>query len=90
MIKMIGAETCISQTMVLDPPCARKAVKNVSPGILIRKSITSLILSEGNEKIKIIIITTQRARIKQTGKRRTFQASVALPESRLYAFKYSQ
>lgn len=52
MIKMIVAESGARQTMVLDLQCALKAVKNVSPGILIRKSITYLILSEGNEKIR--------------------------------------
>lgn len=66
---MIAAESCVCQTMVLlDLLCVLKAVKNVSPSILIRKSITYLILSEENERIKIIIIT-QTTRIKQTGKR---------------------
>lgn len=52
MIKMIAAESCICQTMVLDLLGSLKAVKNVSPGILIRKSITYLILRQENERIK--------------------------------------
>lgn len=50
-VKMTAAESGARQT-VLDSPCALRAVENVSPGILIRKSITYLILSEGNEKIR--------------------------------------
>ena len=50
MIKMIAAESCICQTMVLDFLCSLKAVKNVSPGILIKKSITYLILKEEKER----------------------------------------
>ena len=49
MIEMITAESCAGQTMVSDLQCALKAVKNVLPSTLIRKS---LILSEGNEKIR--------------------------------------
>lgn len=52
MIKMIAAESCICQTMVLDFLCSLKAVKNVSPSILIKKSITYLILKEEKERIK--------------------------------------
>lgn len=52
MIKMIAAESCICQTMVLDFLCSLKAVKNVSTSILIKKSITFLILKEEKERIK--------------------------------------
>lgn len=72
MIKMIAAESCICQTMVLDLLGSLKAVKNVSPGILIRKSITYLILRQENERIKKkITAITKKARIKQTGTRHT-------------------
>lgn len=52
MIKMIAAKSCICQTMVLDFLCSLKAVKNVSTSILIKKSITFLILKEEKERIK--------------------------------------
>lgn len=52
MIKMIAAESCICQTMVLDFLCSLKAVKNVSTSILIKKSITYFILKEEKERIK--------------------------------------
>lgn len=52
MIKMIAAESCICQTMVLDFLCSLKAVKNVSASILIKKSITYFILKEEKERIK--------------------------------------
>lgn len=51
-IKMIAAESFICQTMVLDFLCSLKAGENVSPGILIKKSITYLVLNEENERIK--------------------------------------
>ena len=38
--------------MVLDFLCSLKAVKNVSTSILIKKSITFLILKEEKERIK--------------------------------------
>lgn len=85
MTKMIAAENCICQTMVLDLLCALKAVENALPGILIRKSITYLFLSEENERIKKIIIT-QMARKKQTGNslKQVFQAGIALPENKVF------
>lgn len=52
MIKMIAAESCICQTMVLDFLCSLKAVKNVSTSILIKKSTTYFILKEEKERIK--------------------------------------
>lgn len=48
MIKMIAAESCVCQTMILDFLYTLKAVKNVAPSILIRKSIIYIILSEEN------------------------------------------
>jgi len=85
---MIAAESCICQTMVLDFLCSLKAVKNVSPGILIKKSITYLILKEEKERIKKQQ-QPKTVRIKQTGKRHMFQGSIAFPENSFYAFRYS-